>query len=73
MANREERKTHSTPAAECVSVIVPVYRGEQFVSAAIESVLAQTYRAFELVIVNDGSPDNSAREISRFLPNPQIR
>jgi glycosyltransferase involved in cell wall biosynthesis len=51
---------------------MPVYRGERFVSAAIESVLAQTHRSFELVIVNDGSPDGSAREIERFLPHPQI-
>jgi glycosyltransferase involved in cell wall biosynthesis len=58
---------------ELVSVIMPVYRGERYVAAAIESVLAQTYRSFELVIVNDGSPDGSAREIARFLPNPQIR
>jgi glycosyltransferase involved in cell wall biosynthesis len=52
---------------------MPVYRGEQFVAAAIESVLAQTYRSFELVIVNDGSPDGSARKISRFIDHPQIR
>jgi glycosyltransferase involved in cell wall biosynthesis len=56
-----------------VSVILPVYRGERFVAAAIESVLAQTCRRFELVIINDGSPDESAREIKRFLPNPRIR
>ena len=56
-----------------VSIIMPVYRGERFVAAAIESALAQTYRSFELVIVNDGSPDGSAREIARFLPHPQIR
>jgi glycosyltransferase involved in cell wall biosynthesis len=60
------------PAA-IVSVIVPVYRGEQFVAAAIESVLEQTYRSFELVIVNDGSPDDSDRVIRRFLPHPQIK
>ena len=59
--------------AGLVSAIMPVYRGEHFVAAAIESVLAQTYRSFELVIVNDGSPDGSAGVISRFLPHPQIR
>jgi len=56
-----------------VSVIMPVYRGERFIAAAIESVLAQAYRDFEIVIVNDGSPDESARIISQFLPHPQIR
>src|SRR5262245_16815658 len=61
------------PAGGIVSVIMPVYGGERFVAAAIESVLAQTYRSFELVVVNDGSPDESARVISHFLPHPQIR
>ena len=56
-----------------VSVIMPVYRGQPFVAWAIESVLAQTYRDFELVIVNDGSPDDSSGIIARFLPHPQIR
>ena len=56
-----------------VSVIMPVYRGELFVAAAIESVLAQTFQSFELVIINDGTPDDSAREIARFLPHPKIR
>jgi len=59
--------------ASLVSVIMPVYRGERFVAKAIESVLAQTYHDFEILIVNDGSPDDSARIVRRFLPNPQIR
>jgi glycosyltransferase involved in cell wall biosynthesis len=59
--------------AGLVSVIMPVYRGAPYVAAAIESALAQTYQPVELVIVNDGSPDDSAKEIARFLPHPQIR
>ena len=43
-----------------VSVIMPVYNGAAFLSPAIESILLQTYRNFELIIVNDGSTDNSA-------------
>ena len=56
-----------------VSVIMPVFCGERFVAAAIESVLAQTYQSVELVIVNDGSTDASDSEIKRFLPHPSIR
>lgn len=43
-----------------ISVIIPVYNVERFLSRCIESVLNQTYDDFEIICVNDGSPDNSA-------------
>lgn len=42
-----------------VSVIIPLYNGERYVSEAIESVLGQTLAAFEIIVVNDGSSDGS--------------
>jgi hypothetical protein len=60
-------------SAGLVTIIMPVCNGERFVAAAIELALVQTYQAVELVIVNDGSPDGSGREINRFLPHSKIR
>ena len=42
-----------------VSVIIPIYKAEKYLSKCIDSVLAQTYHDWELVLVDDGSPDNS--------------
>ena len=42
-----------------VSYIVPVYKVEQYLSQCVESVLAQTYTDFEILLVDDGSPDGS--------------
>lgn len=42
-----------------VSIIVPVYNIENYIRVCIESILAQTYESFELILVDDGSKDNS--------------
>lgn len=49
-----------------VSVIMPVYNRERFIATAIESVLSQTYDNFELIIVDDGSSDNSVSIAQRY-------
>ena len=49
-----------------VSVIIPVYNAERYLAEAIESVLAQTYRPIEVIIVDDGSTDSSADIAKRY-------
>ena len=55
-----------------VSVIVPIYNVEQFVARTITSVLAQTWRDFELILVDDGSPDRSL-DICRQFDDRRIK
>lgn len=42
-----------------VSIIIPIYKTEKYLRRCIESVLEQTYKKIEVILVNDGSPDNS--------------
>ena len=42
-----------------ISIIVPVYKVEQYLRRCVDSILAQTFADFELILVDDGSPDNS--------------
>ncbi len=49
-----------------VSIVIPCYRGERFLAEAIESCLAQTHQAVEVVIVDDASPDGCLAIAERF-------
>ena len=49
-----------------ISVIMPVYNGEKFLREAIDSILTQSFKDFELIIINDGSKDNSKLIIDSF-------
>ena len=49
-----------------ISVILPVYNSQEYIKKSIESVLAQTFTDFELIIVNDGSTDSTPDIISSF-------
>jgi glycosyltransferase involved in cell wall biosynthesis len=49
-----------------ISVCMPVYNTEPYIAEAVESILAQTYRNFEFIIVDDGSTDRSLAILERF-------
>ncbi|MBI4432529.1 MAG: glycosyltransferase [Candidatus Omnitrophica bacterium] len=49
-----------------ISVIIPVYNGEGFISDAIESVMRQEYRAHEIIVVDDGSTDETLSELDAY-------
>ena len=54
------------------SVIIPAYNAEKFLHIAIKSVLEQTYQDFEIIVVDDGSADNTGSIVSMF-PDTRIR
>ena len=50
-----------------ISVCLPVYNGEEFLSAAIDSILKQTYRHLELLVVDDASTDSTPQILNEYL------
>jgi len=53
-------------AAPLISVLVPVFNGERYVARAVQSILDQTERDFELIVIDDGSTDGSLGILRRF-------
>ncbi|MBN2787140.1 MAG: glycosyltransferase family 2 protein [Paludibacteraceae bacterium] len=49
-----------------VSIITPVYNGSKFISQTIDSVLMQTYEEWEMIIIDDGSTDNSSEIVLKY-------
>src|SRR5687768_16945399 len=49
-------------SAPAVSVIIPAYNTAKYIGATIASIVAQTYTNYEIIVVNDGSPDTPAIE-----------
>jgi glycosyltransferase involved in cell wall biosynthesis len=60
---------NSNPA---ISVVIPVYNGADYLHEAVESILRQTWKDFELIIIDDGSTDNSVSIMESFN-DPRIR
>ena len=49
-----------------ISVIIPVYNAEEYIARALESVLNQTYEKLDIIVVDDGSDDNSLDICKRY-------
>src|SRR5574337_1125077 len=56
-----------------VTVLIPVYNREKYVAAAIESILAQSFTDFELLLIDDGSTDGSAKILRSYTTDPRVR
>ncbi len=54
-----------------ISVIIPVYNAEKTISKCIDSVLCQSYQNFEILLINDGSPDNSEEVCLRYAESDE--
>ncbi len=68
-SNRFDMEVEAVPR---VSIIMPVYNNAAFVQEAIHSMLIQTFKDFELIVIDDGSKDGSAELIDQFK-DPRIR
>jgi glycosyltransferase involved in cell wall biosynthesis len=56
-----------------VTIVLPTFNRAVYLKDAIESVLAQTYRDFEFIIVDDGSTDNTEEVVASYINDPRIR
>lgn len=64
--NKMEKESEEMRNVGTVSVIIPVYKAEKYLKCCIDSVLGQTFRDLEVILVDDGSPDNSPAVCDRY-------
>ena len=55
------------------SIITPVHNGGRYLSATLDSVLAQTHADWELLVIDDGSTDDTNAVLARYAAEPRLR
>ena len=73
MDDRIGPQFHTPMGQPQVSVVLPVWNGERYLKESIDSILAQDFPDFELIIVDDGSTDKTGEIIARFAGDPRVR
>lgn len=56
-----------------ISVIIPVYNVEKYIKQCLDSVINQTYKNLEIIVVNDGTRDNSMKIVEKYLSDKRIK
>jgi glycosyltransferase involved in cell wall biosynthesis len=60
------------PSSPIVSVIIPAYKHAEYICKAIDSVISQSFISWEMIIINDGSPDETAEAVKPYTNDPRI-
>ncbi|MBD5117262.1 MAG: glycosyltransferase [Ruminococcaceae bacterium] len=56
-----------------VSVIVPIYKVEKYIKRCLDSIKAQTFQDYEVIMIDDGTPDNSAAIAEKYTADPRFK
>lgn len=79
-SNKRDRETTSVLSVEIgnkllpkISVFIPAYNAGPFVAQAIESVLAQSYSNYELIVIDDGSTDNTIKVLEKYQSHQKVK
>ena len=62
-----------TKKNKLISIIMPVHNGRQFLDYSVKSILKQSYKNFELLIINDGSTDNTLKIIKKYQLDKRVK